>query len=200
MPKEVLDRVFAPFFTTKDVGKGTGLGLSMVYGFVKQSGGHIKIYSEVGHGTTVKVYLPRSDAVAPDAKAERQARPAVGGATILAVEDDEMVRAHVAGELKALGYVVLVARNGEEALTILQRPDKIDLLFTDVVMPGGLSGPELARRAAALRPQLKVLYTSGYTENTVIHHGRLDPGIQLLNKPYRRQDLAVKLEAVLRST
>jgi len=197
MTAEVLAKVFDPFFTTKDVGKGTGLGLSMVYGFIKQTGGHIKIYSELGEGTIVKLYLPRS--AAPQAEIGRVdgKLPAGGGETVLAVEDDDLVRAHVARELKALGYQALTARNGEEALELLKSGSPVDLLFSDVVMPGGMSGPQLAEQAARLRPQLKVLYTSGYTENTVIHHGRVDPGVQLLNKPYRRQDLALKLRAVL---
>jgi signal transduction histidine kinase len=234
MRPDVVARAFEPFFTTKDVGKGTGLGLSMVYGFVKQSGGHIKIHSEVGQGTIVKLYLPRSDATPPAAKlsaavdpaahqnlwrAEQRAAAAVdpaaeqnlwradqraprqvaagGGETILAVEDDDLVRAHVAAELKGLGYAVLIARDGAEALEMLRGPAAIDLLFTDVVMPGGMSGPELAQLASQLRPGLKVLFTSGYTENTVIHEGRLDPGVLLLNKPYRRPELALKLRAAL---
>jgi len=178
------------------VGKGTGLGLSMVYGFVKQSGGHVRIYSEPGHGTIVKLYLPRAVA-APDEAAPNPSGPGESrGETILAVEDDDLVRAHVARELKTLGYVVLAARSGAEALEILRTGDRVDLLFSDVVMPG-LSGPELATQATRLRPGLKVLFTSGYTENALIHHGRLDPGVQLLNKPYRRQDLARKLRQVL---
>jgi len=177
------------------VGKGTGLGLSMVYGFAKQSGGHM-IYSEPGHGTSVKLYLPRA-VVAPDAAAPAPSEAGASrGETILAVEDDDLVRAHVAGELKNLGYVVLTARNGADALKILRPSDRVDLLFSDVVMPG-LSGPDLAKQAMLLRPGLKVLFTSGYTENTLIHHGRLDPGVQLLNKPYRRQDLARRLRQVL---
>jgi len=197
MSPDVAARAFEPFFTTKDVGKGTGLGLSMVYGFVKQTGGHIKIYSELGHGTIVKLYLPSTDAAPGAAAPAPPASVAGAGGTILAVEDEDLVRDHVANELRQLGYTVLTAGNGAEALEILQSPVHIDLLFSDVVMPGGLSGPELAARAVALRPGLKVLYTSGYTENAVIHHGRLDPGVQLLNKPYRRQDLALKLRQVL---
>jgi len=198
MTADVLAQAFEPFFTTKDVGKGTGLGLSMVYGFVKQTGGHIKIYSEPGEGTIVKLYLPRSSAAQAEIKRADGVLPLGRGETILAVEDDNMVRAYVAGELKALGYGMLTARNGEEALDVLKSETPIDLLFSDVVMPGGMSGPQLAEQVARLRPGLKVLYTSGYTENTVIHHGRVDPGVQLLNKPYRRLDLALKLRAALR--
>ena len=199
MSEEVLAHAFEPFFTTKDVGKGTGLGLSMVYGFVKQTGGHIKIYSEVGEGTSVKLYLPRSSLPLADMTRAASALPRGRGETILAVEDDDMVRDHVASELKALGYVVLTAHSGADALDVLRSDAKIDLLFSDVVMPGGMSGPQLAEQALRLRPGLRVLYTSGYTENTVIHQGRVDPGVQLLNKPYRRQDLAVKLRGVLQT-
>jgi len=199
MSKEVLAHAFEPFFTTKDVGKGTGLGLSMVYGFVKQTGGHIKIYSEVGEGTSVKLYLPRSSLPLADMTRAATALPRGRGETILAVEDDDMVRDHVAAELKALGYNVLTAHSGADALQVLRSDTKIDLLFSDVVMPGGMSGPQLAEQALHLRPALRVLYTSGYTENTVIHQGRVDPGVQLLNKPYRRQELAAKLRAALRA-
>jgi signal transduction histidine kinase len=199
MSKEVLAHAFEPFFTTKDVGKGTGLGLSMVYGFVKQTGGHIKIYSEVGEGTSVKLYLPRSSLPLADMTRAATALPRGRGETILAVEDDDMVRGHVAAELKALGYNVLTAHSGADALQVLRSDTKIDLLFSDVVMPGGMSGPQLAEQALHLRPALRVLYTSGYTENTVIHQGRVDPGVQLLNKPYRRQELAAKLRAALRA-
>jgi len=197
MPPEVAARAFEPFFTTKEVGKGSGLGLSMVYGFVKQSGGHARIYSEAGHGTTVKLYLPR----AAGGGAAEESRPAAsapaGNETILMVEDDELVRAFVAGELKALGYVVLAAADGRAALATLGGDARVDLLFTDVVMPGGLSGPQLAAEARRLRPGLKILYTSGYTENAIVHHGRLDAGVRLLSKPYRRHDLARVLREVL---
>jgi CheY-like chemotaxis protein len=169
----------------------------MVYGFVKQTGGHIKIYSELGDGTIVKIYLPRSSAAPAGTTRVAGAPPSGQGETILAVEDDEMVRAHVAGELKALGYKVLTARSGAEALVMLHGGMAVDLLFSDVVMPGGMSGPQLAEQALRLRPSLRVLYTSGYTENTVIHQGRVDPGVQLLNKPYRRQ---AKLRAVLEAS
>ncbi len=200
MAPVVLAQAFEPFFTTKDVGKGTGLGLSMVYGFVKQSGGHIKIYSEVGHGTIVKLYLPRAGAMTTETLGPQPASGSQSGngETILAVEDDDLVRKHVEGELIALGYAVRVAGNGAQALETLRGPGTIDLLFSDVVMPGGLSGPDLAREASILRPGLKVLFTSGYTENTMIRLGRLDPGVHLLSKPYLRQELAAKLRAVLR--
>ncbi len=197
MTPEILERAFEPFFTTKDVGKGTGLGLSMVYGFVKQTGGHIRIYSEPGQGSIVKLYLPRTDS--PATEEGKAAQPAVAsrGETILVVEDDDLVRTHVEGELKELGYAVLSAADGSEALRLLEKNSSIDLLFSDIVMPGGISGPQLAQQALKTRPRLKILYTSGYTENTVIHHGRLDPGVLLLNKPYHRRDLAAKLRAAL---
>jgi signal transduction histidine kinase/CheY-like chemotaxis protein len=198
MTRDVAARAFEPFFTTKGVGKGTGLGLSMAYGFVKQSAGSMKIYSEPGHGTAVKLYLPRAGGlpVADEPPRDRIAMPRASE-TILVVEDDDMVRSYVERELNGLGYRVILARDGFAALEILRQSGEIDLLFTDVVMPGGIFGPKLAEDASRLRPGLKVLYTSGYTENAVIHHGRLDPGITLLNKPFRRQDLAEMLRSVL---
>ena len=197
MAPELAARVFEPFFTTKPEGQGTGLGLSQVYGFVKQSGGHIKIYSEVGQGTTVKLYLPRTRApeegLGPVATA-----PVEGGSeTILVVEDDEGVRAAVIDMLTELGYGVLKAGNAEQALTILGSGATIDLLFTDVVMPGPIKTRELARRAQELHPGIQVLFTSGYTQNAIVHNGRLDDGIQLLSKPYRRDELARKLRTLL---
>ena len=198
MTPDVLAHAFEPFFTTKEVGKGTGLGLSMVYGFVRQTGGHIKLYSELGQGTTVKLYLPRADAPVTAAEPARSVLARGTGEVVLAVEDNDLVRSHVASELKALGYTVIPAASGAEALHVVHdRERRIDMLFTDVVMPGGLSGPDLARLALEVRPELKVLYTSGYTENSVIHNGRLDAGVQLLTKPYRRQELARKLREVL---
>ena len=196
---DVLARVFEPFFTTKEVGKGTGLGLAMVYGFVMQSKGHIAIYSELGHGTTVKIYLPRllngTLAVAEDAAPEHM----LGGHNelILLVEDDAMVRTFARGQLESLGYRVLEATSGSAALDLLRARDDIALLFTDVVMPGGMSGRQLADAATQLRPALPILYTSGYTEDAIIHQGRLAPGVILLSKPYRRAELAQKVSAAL---
>jgi len=197
MAAEVLERAFEPFFTTKPEGRGTGLGLSMVYGFVKQTGGHVKLYSEVGHGTTIKLYLPRSlQAELP--RAEPVAEPVEGGTeTLLVVEDDAEVRTTAVEMLTELGYRVLKASDGQSALAVLQSGIPIDLLFTDVVMPGPVRSPELARQAKALSPDLEVLFTSGYTENAIVHGGRLDPGIQLLSKPYRREDLARKIRQLL---
>jgi CheY-like chemotaxis protein len=198
MSSEVVERAFEPFFTTKEIGKGTGLGLSMIYGFMKQSGGHVKIYSEAGLGTTMRLYLPRAAGDSPAAAAPVvQADVPTGSETILAVEDDVDVRLFVVAQLESLGYRVLAAENGIRARAILSGPERIDLLFTDVVMPGGMTGKQLADEAVRQRPRLKTLYTSGYTENTIIHQGRLDPGVQLLSKPYRRGDLARKVRQVL---
>ncbi|PWG65888.1 hypothetical protein DEM34_00480 [Spiribacter halobius] len=197
MSPEVVEQAFEPFFTTKEVGRGSGLGLSMVYGFVKQSGGHAKIYSEPDQGTTVKLYFPRVNA-----KAAAEAPPEVeivagGHEHILVVEDDDLVREYLSGQLVSLGYRVTSSASGPEALEQLRARDDVDLLLTDVVMPGGMNGRELADQALVLRPGLKVLFTSGYTENAIVHQGRLDPGVQLLGKPYRRQDLAERVRQVL---
>jgi PAS domain S-box-containing protein len=197
MAPEVLARAVEPFFTTKGEGQGTGLGLSMAFGFVKQSGGHFRIYSEVGHGTTIKAYFPRSFE-AEQALPEPAASDASGGSeTILVVEDDLNVQATVVGMLTELGYHVLRADNAEMALAVLRAGVRCDLLFTDVVMPGKIKSTEMARQARALLPKLKVLYTSGYTQNAIIHGGRLDPGVELLSKPYRREKLAAKVRQML---
>lgn len=193
-----LERVLEPFYTTKEKGKGTGLGLAMVYGFAKQSNGHLKLYSELGAGTTVNLYLPR--AVGDDEPTSRQPRTSVtqgGTETVLLVEDDALVRSYAETQLAALGYQVVSAGDGPEALEIIRKQQDIDLLFTDVIMPGGLNGRELAEAARAIRPELKVLFTSGYTENAIVHHGRLDPGVTLLGKPYRRSELAAKVREAL---
>jgi PAS domain S-box-containing protein len=200
MDKETLDRVFEPFFTTKEVGKGTGLGLSQVYGFVRQTGGHIRIYSELGHGTTVKIYLPRLHgpddlAEAGEAAAEKIADG--GKETILVVEDHEDLRAYSSGVLRELGYHVLEAGSGPAALTLFSRNPDIDLLFTDVVLPDGMSGRQLADEVLRRRPDLKVLFTTGYTKNAIVHNGRLDPGVQLINKPFTYAALAAKVRSVL---
>lgn len=196
MSRETMARAFDPFYSTKGVGKGTGLGLSMVYGFVKQSGGHIKLYSEVGNGTAVKLYLPRADAVAIES-ASAGADERGGTETVLLAEDDDMVRTHVARMLRDLGYNVILASSGPEALGIVDSGVAFDVLLTDVIMPGGMNGRELADAAAARRPGLKVLFMSGYAESAIVHHGRLDAGVQLLHKPYRRRELASKLRRVI---
>jgi PAS domain S-box-containing protein len=198
MPPDVLAHVFEPFFTTKEVGKGTGLGLSMIYGFAKQSGGHAKIYSEVGHGTTVRLYLPRltNESLKSDSAAVTPARKG-GGETILVVEDNPDVRGLVLRQLRDLGYEVIEAANGPQALKILDDGAAIDLLFTDVVMPGGMTGRQLAEAAKTRRPNLKTLFTSGYTEDSILRLGKLDPGVRLLSKPYRKHELATRIRESL---
>lgn len=199
IPEDNLDRVFEPFFTTKRENRGTGLGLSMVYGFVKQSGGHVKIYSEMDQGTTIKIYLPRSlELIAQEARTPSAVVDDSSGETILLVEDDDLVRRHVNGLLKSLGYRVLTASDGHSALGLLDSHQEVALLFTDVVMPGGMGGRELADHALERRPDLRVLFTSGYTENSIVHHGRLDPGVMLLSKPYRKAELARAVRDALR--
>src|SRR5436309_6427661 len=203
IPGNLLDKVFEPFFTTKDVGKGSGLGLSMVYGFVKQSNGHIKIYSEEGHGTTVKLYLPQAAGIASIAAA-LAAEPGIAGfehgdKSILIVEDDALVREYVMTQIDSLGYMTLAASNAVAALAIINGPERIDLLFTDVIIPGGMNGRQLATEALTQRSGLKILYTSGYTENAIVHHGRLDAGVLLLPKPYLSSDLARMIRTALAS-
>lgn len=197
MRPEILDRVFEPFFSTKPEGKGTGLGLSMVYGFVKQSGGHVKIYSELGQGTTVRIYLPRSMAD-EDRETVVYNGPVVGGSeTVLVVEDDDEVRSTVVEMLTDLGYRVLTARDAQAGLTVAESGVPIDVIFTDVVMPGPLKSSEMARRVKERMPHLAILFTSGYTENSIVHGGKLDPGVELLSKPYTREALARRLRHVI---
>ncbi len=167
----------------------------MVYGFVKQSGGHIKVYSEEGHGTTIKIYLPRASEPVQEADLRPQ-RIEGGQETILIVEDDVLVRNYVVVQVESLGYRTLAAGNATEALAMIDGGQKLDLLFTDVIMPG-MNGRQLAEAALKRRPSLAVLFTSGYTENAIIHHGRLDPGVLLLAKPYRKSDLAVMIRKAL---
>lgn len=197
IPAAILDKVFNPFFTSKGPGKGTGLGLSMVYGFVKQSAGHIMIYSEEGHGTTIKMYLPPGTGALSAAEAGIGAAVEGGHETILVVEDDKLVRDYVLTQLHSLGYVTLDAANAAEALAIVAAGKAFDLLFTDVIMPGTMNGRQLADEMQKARPRLKVLFTSGYTENAIIHHGRLDSGVLLLAKPYRKSDLATMIRKAL---
>jgi CheY-like chemotaxis protein len=203
--KEKLERIFEPFFTTKGIGKGTGLGLAMVYGFVKQSGGHIRVYSEVGQGTTVKIYLPRySDNAnmasvprpSPEAPIAESPR-ARKGEIILLVEDDVGVSEYAVSVLEDLGYRVLTAQDGTEGLEIYNKAKRIDLLFTDVVLGGELNGRQLADVVKKLKPSLPVLFTTGYTRNAIIHHGKLDADVNLLSKPYTQRDLALKVRAVI---
>lgn len=198
MDKETLGRVFEPFFTTKEVGKGTGLGLSQVYGFVRQSGGHVRIYSELGQGTSVKLYLPRalsSDTEAPFVEIHS---PDVGGSeTILVCEDEESLRSFCVEALQEQGYKVLEASDGHQALTLLKAHSEVALLFTDVVLPNGMDGRQVAEQSRKLLPELKVLFTTGYSRNAIVHHGRLDPGVLLLSKPYTVQALLMRVRAVL---
>jgi PAS domain S-box-containing protein len=196
MPQHVQDKAFEPFFTTKETGKGSGLGLSMVYGFVTQSGGHVRIYSEEGQGTTIKLYLPTAVGHVEAASAPA-AVPALGTETILIVEDDALVRNFVTAQLQNLGYKTVTAADGPTALAQVKNGERFDLLFTDVIMPGGMSGRQLAEAVERLRPGTKVLYTSGYSDNTIVHHGRLDEGVLLLSKPYRKAQLAQMVRQAL---
>lgn len=197
IPPENMPRLFEPFFTTKEKGKGTGLGLPMVYGFVKQSGGHIAISSEVGQGTTVSMYLPRNPGDTPTVSLPVLDVTVPGGSeNVLLVEDDELVRSYATDLLKSLGYNLHVAATPAAAVEILRGGQALDLLLTDVMMPG-MSGRELSRIAGELRPGLKVLYCSGYSADAIIHQGRLDAGVQLLTKPFRRGDLARRVREVL---
>lgn len=201
MTPEVKQRAFEPFYTTKEVGKGSGLGLSMVYGFVKQSNGHVSIYSEPGLGTTVRLYLPVANETPRAGVSEIiEAATAETGsaATILVTEDDPFVRGYAVAALQALGYRVITAADGHEALAHLNKGIEPDVLFTDIVMPGGMSGWELAHQAQHLQPGLKVLFTSGYALDTLIERGRLEPGTVILNKPYRKTELARRLNEILK--
>ena len=198
MPPEVVERACEPFFTTKSVGEGTGLGLSMIYGFAKQSGGHLKIHSELGHGATVRLYLPRAKTIQEvnSPRTTRNNYPG-GSETILVVEDDEAVRRLVVAQLRSLGYRALEATNGVSAVACLRSADTLDLLFTDIVMPGGMTGWRLAAEGRRLRPEMKVLFTSGYTQNSILPDGELMRDIHLLSKPYKWSDLACKVKDAL---
>ncbi|TFW57347.1 hybrid sensor histidine kinase/response regulator [Bradyrhizobium sp. MOS001] len=197
IPSDILERVYEPFFTTKAEGKGTGLGLAMVYGFLKQSGGHVKIYSEIGAGTTVKLYFPREMAIEDTLVSATSGDIKGGEETVLVVEDDDEVREVAVSMLSDLGYRVVKARDAVAALAIVDSGIPIDLIFTDVMMPGTLRSPELARKAKERLPNVAVLFTSGYTQNAIVHGGRLDPGVELLAKPYTREALARKIRHVL---
>jgi signal transduction histidine kinase/DNA-binding response OmpR family regulator len=199
MTLEVINRVFEPFFTTKPEGKGTGLGLAQAFGFVKQSGGHIKIYSEIGEGTTIKLYLPRTRRQADTLEDLSNLQVEGGHEHVLVVEDDEGVRVAVVDMLTDLGYRVSRAENAETALELL-KSEKPDLIFTDVVMPGAISTREFTRRAQEMLPAVRILYTSGYTQNAIVHNGRLDDDALLLSKPYRKDELARKLRSVFAGT
>ncbi|MGY4154265.1 MULTISPECIES: hybrid sensor histidine kinase/response regulator [Bradyrhizobium] len=197
IPPDILERVYEPFFTTKTEDKGTGLGLAMVYGFVKQSGGHVKIYSEVGAGTTVKLYFPRAVASEDTVIGAPAGEVRGGEETVLVVEDDDEVREVAVSMLTELGYRVVKARDAASALVVIDSGIPIDLVFTDVMMPGSVRSPDLARKAKDRLPNVAVLFTSGYTQNAIVHGGRLDPGVELLAKPYTREALARKIRHVL---
>jgi CheY-like chemotaxis protein len=201
MAPEVLARAFEPFFTTKSVGQGTGLGLSQVYGFVRQSGGQVRITSAHGAGTSIRIYLPaaRPDAQLPEDDSQCESSVAAERETILVVEDDPDVRAFTVETVRELGYDVLEARDGVSALNLLRQtpPGDIDLLFSDVVLPGGMNGQQLAHQAVLLHPRLKVLFATGYARDVIVHHGRVDPGVQLITKPFAFEDLAARIRGVL---
>ena len=202
MTSDVRLRAFDPFFTTKSMGEGSGLGLSMVYGFIKQSGGHISVYSEPDAGTVIRMYLPVAQEQTVAAADSQQSRntstqPLQHKGTVLLAEDDDLVRAYAEKQFRALGYQVLSAASGAEALSLLEQHKPVDLLFTDVMMGGGMNGSELARAAQQIQPQIPVLFTSGYSENAISHQGRLQPGTLLLSKPWRRDDLAQKLDTLM---
>ena len=202
MPAEVISKAFDPFFTTKPLGEGTGLGLSMIYGFAKQSGGQARIYSEVGKGTTVCIYLPRyrGDAKADETGLDQSETPmAEAGETVLLVDDELTVRMLVADVLVDLGYVALEAPDGAGGLKVLQSNARVDLLVTDVGLPGGMNGRQMVEAARMSRPALKVLFITGYAENAAIRNGRLDPGMAVMTKPFAMDDLAAKIRGLIES-
>ena len=197
--KDIMEHVFEPFFTTKDVGHGTGLGLSQVYGFIKQSNGHIKVYSEPGQGTTVKLYLPRLMTGTDDADEvglQTDTPRADQSEIVLVVEDDDDVRSHTTDVLSELGYRVLEAANGAAALAMLAREPGVRLLFTDVGLPGGMTGRQLVEEVRRRWPDLKVLYTTGYARNAIVNGGVLDPGTELLPKPFTYSELAAEIRSL----
>jgi CheY-like chemotaxis protein len=199
MSPEVKEKAFDPFFTTKDVGHGTGLGLSQVYGFTKQSRGHVKIYSEVGQGTSIKLYFPRVHSSAQEVEAEAPDVIVSGSATdtILVVEDDLDVRTYSTETLRDLGYSVIEAGNGAAGLKLLDANPQVRMLFTDVGLPGGMNGRQLADEARRRRPDLKVLFTTGYARNAIVHDGRLDPGVSLITKPFTPAALSSRVRDIL---
>jgi PAS domain S-box-containing protein len=200
MDKATMEKVFEPFFTTKEAGKGTGLGLSQVYGFVRQSNGHVRIYSELGEGTTIKIYLPRligSDEEPAEVSTRSPAMVRGAGETILVVEDEPDLRTYTTEALRDLGYRVLEAGDGRGALEIVEQHPEIELLFTDVVLAGGMNGRALSDEVSRRRPGLPVLFTTGYTSNAIVHHGRLDPGMHLIGKPFTYAELASKVRRML---
>jgi CheY-like chemotaxis protein len=199
MAAETVAQAFEPFFTTKEIGQGTGLGLSQVYGFIKQSGGHVKLYSEVGEGTTVKLYLPRyrgTEDIAGE-RLDTHEVPRGNGEVVLVVEDDPDVRDYTVEMVGDLGYTVLSAADGASALRQLDSHRGVALLFTDVGLAGGMNGRQLAEEALRRQPRLKVLYTTGYARNAIVHQGRLDPGVEVVFKPFTYSDIASKIRMAL---
>jgi CheY-like chemotaxis protein len=203
MSPDVVAQAFDPFFTTKPVGQGTGLGLSQVYGFAKQSNGHVSIYSEIDHGTAIKLYLPKltkaMEQEAVEVKPASVVEPEVGEGTILVVEDDEMVRRISVDALEDAGYAVIHSEDARRGLALLNGHPEIDMLFTDVVLTGGMNGRALAEEAIKMRPGLKVLFTTGYTQNAIVHQGRLDEGINFIGKPFSAAALVSKVQAILKA-
>jgi CheY-like chemotaxis protein len=201
MDEATIARVFEPFFTTKEPGKGTGLGVSQVYGFVQQSGGHVKVSSEPGQGTTVRIFLPKHAGPATiEPSIDWKISPlGMAGETTLVVEDDDDVRTHIVETLRELGYRVVEAHDGASALRLLARQAKVDLFFTDIVLPGGMSGAQLAAEARGLRPGMKILFATGYARSPAAHRGRLDTGLELITKPFTYASLAAKVRDVLDS-
>ncbi|RYF17786.1 MAG: response regulator, partial [Oxalobacteraceae bacterium] len=201
MPPAVIKRVFEPFFTTKPIGQGTGLGLSMIYGFARQSGGHVRIYSEVGHGTTVCIYLPRyhGDVIDDVAEMQRAAAEVAGGQTILVVDDEATIRHLIDEVLDEQGYTVIGAADGAAGLKVLQSGARIELLITDVGLPNGMNGRQVADHAGALRPGLKVLFITGFAENAAVGNGHLEPGMELLTKPFTLEALTSKVAAMIKA-
>jgi CheY-like chemotaxis protein len=199
MPADVIARAFDPFFTTKPIGKGTGLGLSMIYGFARQSGGQVRIYSEVGQGTTVKIYLPRHQGKQSEEIVEQEAREmpaAEHGETVLVVDDEPTVRMLIGDTLSELGYEGLEAADAASGLKILQSEVKIDLLITDVGLPGGMNGKQMADAARANRPDLKVLFITGFAENA-ISNGHLEGGMHVMSKPFAMERLATRIRSII---
>ena len=199
MPPEVQERAFDPFFTTKPIGQGTGLGLSMVYGFAKQTGGEVRIYSEVGHGTTVTIYVPRHVGAPGGDEADGRAdlSPAEASETVLVVDDEPSIRMVVGDSLKELGYTVLEATDGTSGLAVLQSKARVDLLVTDVGLPGGMNGRQMADAARQQRPNLKVLFITGYATNAAIGNGQLEPGMHVLTKPFAVEKLALRVQSII---
>jgi CheY-like chemotaxis protein len=202
IPEAIWEKIFEPFFSTKEVGKGTGLGLSMVYGFVKQSNGHIKVDSEEGHGSIFRIYVPQATAIRSGRCADVTTEDLIQGKneTIFVVEDDTLVRSYVTTQLEGLGYRTISAANAAEAIALADRGAAFDLLFTDVIMPGQMNGRQLAEAMSKRRWPLRVVFTSGYTEHAIVHQGRLDPGVLLLAKPYPRAALARIVRVALDSS